>query len=228
MMIKRKQKITPLQIIILVLVAVIYVGGGLVLYFFLNPDKMVEMNDARLSICYDVFSDMAEKHPEMLLYDFEIQKGEDGTGKIQAEFKYAAEEVPENADWLALARGILDSFVAYLEAHPEHELVLHRYQMTMSFPAITYTNMVNGENMGLFFGDISYSNTTNTMTAQAFISGIASAGDFQVLHVVAPDQMLSSETNLTGLSGIASLQQVDLQLAGMDASVETVLKQWMK
>ncbi len=228
MMVSRKNKITPLQIVVLLLVTVVYVGGGIVIYLFLNPDKMVQVNDSKLGICYDMFEVVSKEHPEMILFDFDITTGENGTGSMRAEFKYVAEKVSEDADWIALAKDIRDSMVAYLEANPQHDLVKHKYQITLDFPAITYCNVVEGEYAGLFFGDVSYSNITNTMTAQAFISGIASAGDFQVLHVIAPDQLLSSETDLKGLSEVSSLQRVEVQLAGMDASVENVLKQWMK
>lgn len=219
MVVTKRKKITPSQIIILLVVFVIYVGGLWYVIKMLHPSAEMEENDKQLGFCYDMFKDIKNKHTE--LGPFNGFTMDESTKTIRTQVTFISLYVNDNTNWLEMSRRACGYFTEYLTAHPEHRLITEGWTIELDLPSVIYRNVENGEVTGANFYDVTYVADPYYFSIPEFLEISYLLGNVHVVHIESSDTGLiaNPEKTLSDIKKLKTLKTLELKLPDVPASL---------
>lgn len=219
MVVTKRKKITPSQIIILLVVLVIYVGGLWYVIKMLHPSAEMEENDKQLGFCYDMFKEIKNKHTE--LGPFNGFTMDEATKTIRTQVTFISLYVNENTNWLEMSRRACGYFTEYLTAHPEHRLITEGWTIELDLPSVIYRNVENGEVTGANFYDVTYVSDPYYFSIPEFLEISYLLGNVHVVHIESSETgMISNpEKTLSDIKKLKTLKTLELKLPDVPASL---------
>ncbi|MBR5348000.1 MAG: hypothetical protein IK125_02060 [Lachnospiraceae bacterium] len=221
MVVTKRKKITPSQIIVLLVVLVIYVGGLWYVVKMLHPSAAMEENDKQLGFCYDMFKEIKNKHTE--LGPFNGFTMDEATKTISTQVTFLTLYTSENTNWLDMSRRACGYFTEYLSAHPEHRLITEGWTIELDLPSVIYRNVENGEVTGANFYDATYVANPAPLdySIPEFLESSYLLGNVHVIHIESSETGLISnpEKTLSDIKQLKTLKKLELMLPDVPASL---------
>ncbi|MBR6366581.1 MAG: hypothetical protein IKS10_10890 [Lachnospiraceae bacterium] len=226
MVVTKRKKITPSQIIVLLVALVIYVGAFLYVKKMLQPSAEMEENDKQLGFCYDMFKEIKDSHTDLAPFT-EFSMDEE-TKTIRTKIAFFTFNLTQNTNGLELSRRACGYFTEYLTAHPEHRLITEGWTIELDLPSVIYRNVENGEVTGANFYDATYvADTQFYFSISEFLEASYLLGNIHVLHIASDQtgQLPNPEKTVTDLKQLKSLKTLELKLPDVPDSFVEMMKQ---
>ncbi len=221
MVVTKRKKITKSQIIVLLVVLVIYVGGLWYVVKMLHPSAEMQENDKQLGFCYDMFKEIKDKHTD--LGPFGSFMMDEATKTIRTSVNFLSMYTNENTNWLDLSRRACGYFTEYLTAHPEHRLITEGWTIELDLPSVIYRNVENGEVTGAHFYDATYVADPAPIdySIPEFLEMSYLLGNVHTIHIESSESgiITDPEKTLTDIKKLKSLKTLELKLPDVPASL---------
>ncbi|MBO7514242.1 MAG: hypothetical protein J6T47_01240 [Lachnospiraceae bacterium] len=217
MVVRKKKKMTPFHIAVLLGVLVLYVGAFLYVIKMLHPSDEMKKNDEQLGFCKEMMTEIKNAHKELGPFsDWELNEAEK---RIHVTLNYMSMYVNKNTNWLDLNRRMVGTFTEYLNAHPDHRLMTENWLIELDCPSAVYRNLEDGKPCGADFYDVTYSDDT-FYTIPEFLEIAYLLGPVRAIHIESAQTGLlaNPEKTLSDLKQLKTLKTLELKLPDVPAS----------
>ena len=217
MIVRRKKKLTPIHIAVLVGVLVLYVGAFLYVIKMLHPSDEMKENDKQLGFCQDMLGEIKKAHKELGPFSgWELNEEEK---RMHVTINYISLYVNKNTNWLDLNRRMVSAFTDYLKAHPDHRLMTENWKIELDCPSAVYRNVQDGEACGADFCDVTYTDDT-FYTIPEFLEISYLLGPVRTIHIESTQtgQLTNPEKTLSDLKQLKTLKILELKLPDVPES----------